>query len=213
MTQGIWDISLDLHVFFHLPVSQLPDALWPSSSGKKLSPYSHWSPHCVSLQGPLSFLCLSVPIHMSIHQVLWKQSLSYPFPCPFLGGTAQPSCEQQGVGAGVVTSQGTRWCWIVGKGWDREGHPGLEAQWGLTHIWSPSWSFVRMLYPRCSICVLFPTSVLGQVCLYSFSSSDNGFCPQVALIIFPCWLDWSCSGGVSGLVVKQGRWEYGGGRL
>lgn len=103
-----------------------------------------------------AFLVLCLPLCLSRGAMGAEFVVSIPLLLPGKDSTAELSTG--GLGAREVASQGTRSCWLVGKGRDREGHPGLGAQGGLTHTWSPSGSFAvsRMFY-LCS----FPTSVLG----------------------------------------------------
>lgn len=104
-----------------------------------------------------AFLVLCLPLCLSRGAMGAEFVVSIPLLFPGKDSTAELSTG--GLGARVAASQGTRRCWLVGKGWDREGHPGLGAQGHTLGLHQGA-----LLYPRCSICALSPPLFWGRFC-------------------------------------------------
>lgn len=163
--------------FFQLPVSQLPGALWPSSPGKKLSPYFHWSHRCVSLQGLLPFLCLCLFIACyGSKDCATSTSLPYKLRCSWEGKHSQTvNGRARESGWSQVRAQGG--IWVVAEGWGQRESPWVGGTVrAATHLVS-----IEALCEDEDCCIQdsplpLPT-VLEQILLYSCSSSDNRFCP------------------------------------
>lgn len=209
VTQCIWG-SLDSCVF--LPPACEPAAWYTVAFLTREETFSILplvSSLCVPPR-PFAFL-----VSMSIHRVLWKQRLCHIHSLALqtalqLGRKAQPSCEWEGEGAGVVASQGARWHLGCSGGLGQRGSPwaGGTVR-AATHLVS-----IEVLCEDEDCCIqdfFFPPPLFwSRFCCIHAVLQTIGSVHRLQQLYFHTGLTGAVFWGVSMLLLKQGWWEYGG---
>lgn len=214
MTQCTWDISLDSCVFLPPAFKTAASCIMCFSSGKKLSPYCHWSPCRVSLEGPLPFWCLC---HST--GCYRKKDTATSVLLALQGGKESTATLWTGGCRSQGGHQAGHELGLVGRFGDREspwaGGTGTAAK----HLVS-----IRELCEDEDCCtqdgccgffgVFFfafsPSLFWGRFCCIQAGLQTTGSVHRLQQLYFHAGLTGAIFWGVSVSPLKEGWWEYGG---